>query len=146
MQKRNYNIRKGFTMIEIIAVLVIVGLLATVATTSFMGKIEKARADTTKANLKQLHSAVLSFKMDTKRYPDEDSGLDDLVIAPVEDEGWDPEGYLTSSDIPKDGWGNDFIYQLYPESGKPFVIISYGADGEEEGEGHDADLYSTDAN
>ncbi len=146
MQKRNHNNRKGFTMIEIIAVLVIVGLLATVATTSFMGKIEKARADTTKANLQQLHSAVLSFKMDTGRYPEEDEGLEVLVVAPVEDEGWDPEGYITSSDLPKDGWGNEFIYQLYPESGKPFVIISYGADGEEEGEDYDADLYSTDAN
>jgi general secretion pathway protein G len=146
MQKRNHNTRSGFTMIEIIAVLVIVGLLATVATTSFMGKIEKARADTTKANLKQLHSAVLSFKMDTGRYPEEDDGLDNLVVAPVEDDGWDPEGYLTSSDLPQDGWGNDFIYQLDPESGKPFVIISYGRDGEEEGDGYDTDLYSTDAN
>lgn len=146
MNKRNHNNRKAFTMIEIIAVLVIVGLLATVATTSFMGKIEKAKADTTKANLKQLHSAVLSFKMDTGRYPEEDEGLIVLVEEPIESEGWDSEGYLTSSDLPQDGWNNDFIYQLYPESGKPFVIISYGADGEEEGEGLDADLYSTDAN
>ena len=145
MQKRNHKNRNAFTMIEIIAVLVIVGLLATVATTSFMGKIENARADTTKANLKQLHSAVLSFKMDTGRYPDEDEGLIALVEEPVESEGWDSEGYITTSSIPKDGWGNEFIYQLYPESGKPFVIISYGADGEEEGEDNNADLYSTDA-
>lgn len=133
-------------MIEIIAVLVIVGLLATVATTSFMGKIEKARVDTTKTNLKQLSSAVMSFKMDVKRYPDEDEGLTVLVEEPMDAEGWDSEGYLVTADLPKDGWGNDFIYQLYPESGKAFEIISYGADGEEGGEGHDADLNSTDAN
>ncbi len=54
-------------------------------------------------------------------------------------------GYLTTTEIPTDGWGKEFMYQLNPESGKPFVIISYGADGQPEGEGYDADLYSTDA-
>ncbi|MCF7954866.1 MAG: type II secretion system major pseudopilin GspG [Phycisphaerae bacterium] len=145
MLKRSHNNRKAFTMIEIIAVLVIVGLLATVATTTFMGKIEKAKVDTTKANLKQLSSAVMSFKMSTGRYPEEEEGLDVLVNEPTDAEGWDPEGYLMTDDVPKDGWNNEFYFQRYTESGKPFVIISYGADGEEGGEGYDADLYSTDA-
>ncbi|MCF7954534.1 MAG: type II secretion system major pseudopilin GspG [Phycisphaerae bacterium] len=146
MNKRNHNNRKAFTMIEIIAVLVIVGLLATVATTSVMSKIEKAKVIKTKADLKQLSSAVKSFKLDTGNYPEEEEGLIVLVEEPVDAEKWDPEGYLDSSEIPKDGWGNPFEYRLYPENGKPFVIISYGADGEEGGEGNDADLYSTDAN
>ena len=146
MQKRNYNNRNAFTMIEIIAVLVIVGLLAGIAAQNFMGKIEKARVIKTKADLKQLASAVKSFKLDTGNYPEEEEGLEVLVIEPVDAEGWDPEGYLDTSEVPEDGWNNPFEYQLYPESGKPFVIISYGADGEEGGEGYDADLYSTDAN
>jgi general secretion pathway protein G len=146
MHKRNHNNRNAFTMIEIIAVLVIVGLLAGVATTTFMGKIEKAKVETTKASLKQLASAVMSFKLDTGDYPEEEEGLIVLVEEPVDPEGWDPEGYLTSEDLPTDSWKNDFDYQLYPEGNKPFVIISYGADGEEGGEGNDADLYSTDAN
>lgn len=145
MKKRNNN-RNAFTMIEIIAVLVIVGLLASVATTTFMGKIEKAKVDTTKASLKQIASAVRSFKLDTGKYPEEEEGLSVLVEEPVDAEGWDPEGYLESEDLPTDSWKNEFYYQRYPESGKPFVIISYGADGEEGGEGYDADLYSTDAN
>lgn len=146
MNKRNHKNRSAFTMIEIIAVLVIVGLLAGVATTTFMGKIEKAKVDTTKASLKQLSSAVRSFKLDTGNYPEEEEGLEVLVVEPVDAEGWDPEGYLESEDMPTDSWKNEFDYQRYPESGKPFVIISYGADGEEGGEGYDADLYSTDAN
>ena len=145
-RRRNNNNRKAFTMIEVVAVLIIVGLLATVATTTFMGKIGRAKKDTTKANLKQLHSAVLSFKLDTGRYPEEEEGLDVLIDPPIDDEGWDPEGYLMTADLPEDGWGNAFIYQRYPENNKPFVIVSYGADGEEGGEGDNADLYSTDAN
>lgn len=130
---------------EIMAVLFIVGLLSTVVTTTFLGKIKKARVTTTKASLKTLHHAVLSFKMDTGRYPDEDESLYALIEEPADVTGWDTEGYIEATSIPPDSWRNEFIYQLYPESGKPFVIISYGADGEEGGEDEDADLHSTDA-
>ncbi len=148
MKKRTYNRnRKGFTMMEIMAVLIIVGLLSTVVTTTFLGKVRQAKIATTKANLKKLDSAVLSFKMDTDRYPDEDEGLYALIEEPADVTGWDSEGYISSTSIPLDGWKHEFIYQRYPESGKEFVIISYGADGEEGGEEgtEDADLYSTDA-
>jgi len=138
--------RAGFTMVELMAVLIILGLLATVVVSNFMGQTDKARVTTSKANLKVLHNSVLRFKMDTGRYPSEEEGLNELVEEPTDTIGWDPEGYLSSTDIPKDAWGNDFIYQLNPESGKAFVIISYGADSEEGGEGYDADLKSTDAN
>ena len=148
MRKRisNKN-RKGFTMMEIMAVLIIVGLLSTVVTTTFLGKVKKAKVATTKTNLKKLHGAVQSFKMDTDRYPDEDEGLYALIEEPADVSGWDSEGYIDATSIPLDGWKHEFIYQLYPDSGKPFVIISYGADGEPGGEEgtEDADLYSTDA-
>ncbi len=144
MRKRTKN-RTAFTLVEIMAVIIIIGLLAAVAASNFMGKVEKARVQTTKANLKVLHEAVLMFKLDTGYYPSEEAGLEDLVIEPTDVEGWDPAGYLNSTEIPLDAWKNEFIYLRNPESGKPFVIISFGADGEEDGEGHDADLYSTDA-
>jgi general secretion pathway protein G len=99
---------------------------------------------TTKANLRILHAAVMQFKLDTGRFPTEEEGLTALIVPPDDvKKSWEPGGYLTTK-IPKDYWGNDFIYDLFPESGKPFVIISLGADGEEGGEGHDADLFSTD--
>ena len=132
-------------MIEIMAVMVIVGLLSTVAATTFLGKLKKAKVTTTKANLKILSNAVQSFYIDTGRYPDEDEGLIALIEQPADVTGWDSSGYIESSSIPKDGWKNEFVYQRYTESGKPFVIISYGADGEEGGENENADLYSTDA-
>ena len=145
MQKRKRILRKGFTMVELMAMLIIIGLLATLVVTKVATKIDQARVTTTKANLKSLHSAVNQFKMDTGRFPSEDEGLMELVEQPSDVTNWEPGGYLETTEIPKDGWGNEFIYERFPESGKPFVIKSFGSDGEEGGEDYDADLYSTDA-
>ena len=148
MKKRRKNkMRKGFTMVELMAVLIILGLLATVLVKNFMGATDKARVITTKANLKILHTAVMQFKMDTGQFPTEEEGLLALIEPPSELEDLvEPGGYLETTEIPTDGWGNDFVFELWPESGKSFVIFSYGADGEEGGEGYDADLKSTDRN
>ncbi len=145
MEKRKRNIRSGFTMVELMAVLIILGLLATVLVRNFMGQTDKARVTTTKVNLRLLHSSVAQFKMDTGRFPTDEEGLTILLEEPSDVENWEPGGYLETTEIPKDGWGREFYYERFPESGKPFVIISYGADGEEGGEGYDADLLSTDA-
>jgi len=142
MMRTNKN--KGFTLVELMAVLLIIALLAGVAARNFMGTTEKAKVTTTKATLKMLHGAVNMFKLDTGRYPTEDMGLLELVEQPTDVTGWAPGGYLETTQVPLDAWKNEFVYQLNPESGKPFVIISYGADGKEGGEGYDADLYSTD--
>lgn len=144
MKHKKMHSRKGFTLVELMAVLMIVALLAGLAAKSFMGQTEKAKVTVTKATLKTLHGAVNMFKLDTGRYPSEDMGLIELVEQPTDVEGWNPEGYLESTEVPRDAWKNEFIYMLNPESGKPFVIISYGADGKEGGEGYDADLWSTD--
>ncbi len=144
-EKRKRGVRYGFTMVELMAMLIIIGLLATLVVTKVATKIDQARVITTKANLKILHSSVNQFKMDTGRFPTEEEELTALIEQPSDVENWEPGGYLETTEIPKDGWGHDFIYELYPESGKPFVIISYGADGEEGGEDYDADLLSTDA-
>jgi len=145
MKEKKRNVRKGFTMVELMAVLIILGLLAAVVVRNFVGQTDRARVTTTKANLKLLHMSVNQFKMDTGRFPAEEEGLAILIEPPSDTENWQPGGYLETTDIPKDGWGNDFIFELYPESGKPFVIRSLGADGEEGGEDYDADMLSTDA-
>lgn len=133
---------KGFTLVEILAVLVILALLMGIAAKNFIGMTDKARVTTTKATLKELHAAVNMFKLDTGRYPTEEEGLLALIEQPSDVVGW--TGYLETTDIPRDAWKHDLVYMLNPESGKPFVIISYGADGKEGGEGYDTDLYSTD--
>ncbi len=144
-RKRRSN-RSGFTMVELMAVLIILGLLATVVVTNFVGKVADAKRTTTMASLKSLHSAVTSFYMDTGRYPTETEGLESLVVRPSDVTKWQTGGYLETSAVPKDGWNREFIFRLAPESGKPFVVISLGADGQEGGEDNDADLYSTDPN
>jgi general secretion pathway protein G len=135
---------KAFTIIEVMAVIVIIGILASIVAVNVVGRIDKARVTSTKANLKVLHNAVIQFKLDTGRYPSEEAGLQELIEQPTDVTGWNTGGYLETTSLPKDAWGHDFIYQLNPDSGKPFVIISYGADGEEGGEGLNADLRSTD--
>jgi general secretion pathway protein G len=138
------RIRRGFTLVEVMAVIVIIGLLAAIAAKNFLGQTDKARVITTKATMKALHESVNMFKMDTGRLPTEEEGLNALIEQPADVEGWSQSGYLEGTKIPKDAWKHDFVYQLNPESGKPFVIISLGADGKEGGEGYDADLLSTD--
>jgi general secretion pathway protein G len=127
------------------AVIIILGLLAAVVVRNFVGQTDRARVITTKASLKLLHNAVMQFQMDTGRFPTDEEGLTALIEQPSDVENWQPGGYLETTEIPQDGWKHDFIYERFPESGKPFVIKSLGADGEEGGEDYDKDLYSTDA-
>jgi len=137
---------RGFTMVELMAVLIILGLLAAVVVKNFVGQVDKGRVITTKASLKQLHTAINQFHMDTGRWPTDDEGLKVLVQQPPDVTVYPPGGYIETTEVPKDAWGRDFLFELLPESGKPFVIKSLGADGQDGGEGYNADLLSTDAN
>jgi general secretion pathway protein G len=137
--------RRGFTMVELMAVLIILGLLAAVVVRNFVGRVDDARVKITKASLRQLHTAINEFHMDTGRWPTEQEGLTVLVQQPTDVTGWRTGGYIETVEVPKDGWGRDFIFELLPESGRPFAIKSLGADGQEGGEAYNADLLSTDA-
>ncbi len=129
-------------MVELMAVIIILGLLAAVVANNVLGKVEKAKVTTTRTNLKTLHSAVQSFRLDTGRYPTEDEGLFALIEAPMDIETYPEEGYLEYTELPLDAWDNEFLFELYPESGKPFVIRSLGPDKELDTED---DLLSTDS-
>jgi general secretion pathway protein G len=140
--KKNPRVRPGFSMVELMAVLIILGLLFALVAGNVMGKVDGARITTTKANLKSLHNAVKSFRMDCTRYPTEDEGLLALIDQPMDIDTYPEEGYLDTTELPVDAWNNDFVFELYPESGKPFVIRSLGPDKEYDTED---DLLSTDA-
>ncbi len=141
-KSRKKHLKYGFTMVELMAMLIIIGLLATLVVTKVTSKIDQARITTTKANLKILSSAVNQFKMDTGRFPTEDLGLLELLEMPNDVMNWEPGGYLETTELPLDGWGMEYKYEMYPESGKQFVIRSFGPDKEE---GTEDDLLSTDA-
>jgi len=138
------RVRAGFTMVELMAVLIILGLLFAMVVGNYVQHTDKARVITTEASLKSLHTLVNQFKMDTGRYPTEEEGLNALIEQPTDVTSWPAGGYLETTEIPKDGWDRDFIFELNPASGKPFVVKSLGADGQDGGEGYDADLLSTD--
>ncbi len=142
--KKNTMKNAGFTMIELMAVLIILGLLGGMVVARFSGKGDDAKVTTTKASLKVLHNLIIQFKMDSGRYPYPEEGLDVLLNQPMDVENYPQGGYIEATEIGTDGWGREFIYEEYPESGKPFVIKSRGHDGEIGGEDYNTDLLSTD--
>ena len=128
-------------MVELMAVLVIIGLLATLVGTQVLKQIVQAKVATTKANLKTLDAAVSQFYMELGQLPSEEMGLNALVEAPAGlEEKW--TGYLRENEIPLDGWKREFKYETVPGTTSGFVIRSAGPDGEYD---TDDDLLSTDA-
>ena len=128
-------------MVELMAVLIIIGLLATLVGTQVLKQIEQAKVATTKANLKTLDAAVSQFYMELGELPSEEMGLNALVEAPPGlEEKW--TGYLRENEIPEDGWNHEFKYETVPGTKTGFVIRSAGPDGEFD---TDDDLLSTDA-
>ncbi|HUT29296.1 MAG TPA: type II secretion system protein GspG [Sedimentisphaerales bacterium] len=105
---------------------------------------DRARVIVTKLSLKTLHAAVTQFYLDTGRYPAREEGLHALVNPPSNVQHYEPGGYLETTEVPTDAWGNKFYYELSPEDGKACRVVSFGADGKAGGEGYAADLYSTD--
>ena len=132
------NGRSGFTLVEIMVVVVIIGILATFFIVRIVGRGDKARVDTTKAMLVQIASQLDIFKLDHGRYPD---ALEDLLVQPnyVKPENWPSQPYL--NDYPTDGWKNKLVYRRGTTSAKPFELYSLGADGQEGGSDLDTDLY-----
>jgi general secretion pathway protein G len=135
--------RFGFTMIEIMAVLIILGLLGTVVVTKVASNVEKAKVTITRANLKIYHTAVTHFKMDNNRLPTEEEGLMALIEKPSDAVDYPDGGYLDSSKIETDGWKHEFIYELAPGTNSGFLIRSCGPDGELDTED---DITSTEIN
>ncbi|MEN4983455.1 type II secretion system major pseudopilin GspG [Acinetobacter modestus] len=135
------NPRSGFTLIEVMVVIVILGVLAALIVPNVMGRGEKAKVDTTSITLKGVAGALDQYKLDNGRYPSmQDGGLDALVNKPAAAKNWLPGGYVKGG-YPKDSWENDVQYVIPGREGRAFDLYSFGADGKEGGEGNDADIY-----
>ncbi len=137
--------RKGFTLIEIMVVVIILGLLAGLVLPKILGREEEARISSAKVQIRNLESALDGFKLDNGFYPLTEQGLEALIKKPEVGRiptRWKEGGYLKPARIPKDPWGRDFVYFSPGNQGREYEIISYGADAEPGGEGKNADIES----
>jgi general secretion pathway protein G len=133
---------RGFTMIEIMVVIVILGVLAALVVPNILGRPDEARATAATADIQAISNALDLYRLDNYRYPSTDQGLEALVKKPSgtpEAKNWNPDGYLKK--VPKDGWGNAYQYLSPGEFGK-FDLYSFGADGRDGGEDLDQDITS----
>jgi general secretion pathway protein G len=119
---------EGFTLVELMVVIVIIGLLATVVIVNVMPATDKAAVTKAKADIATLEQGVEMYRLNRMRYPQGEGGLQAVV----------DEGFVKR--LPKDPWGNPYKYAAPGREGRQFEIYSLGADGREGGEGQDADI------
>ena len=135
--------RRGFTLIEIMVVVVVLGILATFIITSVAGKDEQARVAKARSDVKMLTTLLENFRLDMRRYPSEEEGLDSLRTAPAGDDADRWRGPYSRSPIPEDPWGEPYHYLTPAPNGiDPFGIESYGSDKAPGGEGFNQDINS----
>ncbi|MCC7344559.1 MAG: type II secretion system major pseudopilin GspG [Deltaproteobacteria bacterium] len=131
----------GMTLIEIMVVVAIIGSIAALVTVNVLSYLDESKVETTKIQMKNVEGALDQYKRRHGSYPTTEQGLSALVEKPTVGkvpDNYPPDGYLKA--VPKDGWGNDFIYASPGSAGHKIEIVSYGGDGQEGGEGFDADI------
>lgn len=138
--RRQYS-AKGFTLLEMLVVMVIIGLLAGLVGPRIFGKVDTSKVQTAQTQIKMLESAVNIMRLDVGQIPPQDQGLQWLTTAPS-----DPsiaslwKGPYIEGTIPVDPWNNPYQYKVPGPNGKPFAVYSLGADGKPGGEGLNADI------
>ena len=137
------NNAKGFTLIEVVVVMVILGILATTVTLKIIGRVDEARQVKAQIDIKTLESALKFFRLDNGLYPSTEQGLKALVEKPAtgkESKSWREGGYLEKDRVPLDPWGNEYIFVSPGVHNRDFDLVSFGRDGAEGGEGPDKDI------
>lgn len=130
---------RGFTLIEIMVVVVIIGLLAAIVAPNLIGNIDRAAVTRARADIRTIDNALNLYRLDNFRYPSSDEGLQALVANPGEANAPNWKQYLRS--VPSDPWNNDYLYASPGRQGD-YEIYTFGADGQEGGEGINADIGS----
>ncbi|WP_422133311.1 type II secretion system major pseudopilin GspG [Endozoicomonas sp. ALD040] len=134
------QVQRGFTLIEIMVVVVILGILAAMVAPKILSRPDQAKITVARSDIETLSQALELYRLDNGFYPSTDQGLDALIKKPTiapEPRNWNPEGYLKKA--PVDPWGNAYIY-LQPGNHGKYDLYSQGADGREGGEGLNADI------
>lgn len=133
--------RQGFTLVELMVVIVIIGLLATVVAINVLPSQDKAMVGKARADISVLEQAVETYRLDNLTFPTDQQGLKALTAPPADlarPERYRQGGYVRR--LPEDPWGNPYQYRRRSAHGGQFDIWSFGADGQEGGEGNDADI------
>ena len=127
----------GFTLIELMIVLFILGLLAALVAPRLMGRVGKAKQKTAQTQIQMLATALDLYHLDVGRYPTDEEGLKSLYSKPESTSNW--SGPYLDKQAPKDPWGRDYVYKCPGEHG-PYDLYSMGADGQPGGEGENSDI------
>ena len=133
----------GFTLIEILVVVVILGILGAIVVPNLMSRPDTTRVQAAQSDIRALSSALDVYRLDNFQYPSSEQGLEALVQRPSgfpEPKNWNPDGYINK--LPTDPWGSRYIYERTDATS--FTIFSLGADGQEGGEGLNADIHLAD--
>ncbi|ADE12061.1 type II secretion system major pseudopilin GspG [Sideroxydans lithotrophicus] len=130
----------GFTLLELLVVMVIIGLLAGYVGPKYFAQIGKSEIKVAKSQMVALEKALDQYRLDTGHYPTSEQGLSALNAAPPNEPKWD--GPYLKKAVPPDPWGNPYLYMIPSEHGGEFDLYSYGKDGQPGGEGEAADIYN----
>ncbi|HAB55535.1 MAG TPA: type II secretion system protein GspG [Cellvibrionales bacterium] len=139
--------QQGFSLIEVLVVVVIMGMLIGLIGPNVLGQVDRARVTTAKADIATLSQALDMYKLDNHFYPTTDQGLEALVKKPQASpspKNWNSQGYLKGSELPLDPWDNDYVYLSPGEGSEPYELMSLGADARVGGDGYASDISSWD--
>jgi general secretion pathway protein G len=129
---------RGFTLLELLVVILIIGLLTGIVAPRFMGQVSRSEVTTARAQLDALDKALQSYRIDTGRFPTTAQGLKALVAQPGDESRW--RGPYLQGDVPADPWGNAYQYRSPGSNGRDFEVMSLGKDRAPGGTGDDADI------
>ncbi|MEK9944679.1 MAG: type II secretion system major pseudopilin GspG [Alphaproteobacteria bacterium] len=139
LRSKRRNRQAGFTLIELLVVLVILGLIIGIVAPRAVNFLSRAKSDVARIQIESFATALDLFQLDVGRYPATREGLDALIARPGDAARWNGP-YLRADAVPLDPWDHAYRYELLGESGKPYRLLSLGADGQPGGEGEDADI------
>jgi general secretion pathway protein G len=137
----------GFSLIEVLVVVVIMGMLIGLIGPNVLGQVDRARVTTAKADLATLSQALDMYKLDNHFYPTTDQGLEALVQKPQSSpvpRNWNPSGYLKATELPLDPWDGEYEYFSPGEGIQPYELMSLGADARIGGDSYSSDISSWD--